>query len=147
MDKLFDIFRTTFGAILRTHFGTRWAQEGPRWAREDHLELQSTENQHLQKTLDDHTFFNFCVSPRPSKTASEGARAPKKHLDGSKTSERNLKMDSMFIICWTNFGTMLLCPGNLRTKIWWISRCVQRLFSVCIDFLHIAVSIFIPSHM
>ena len=35
-------------SYLGTHFGTRSAQEEPRWAQEDHQELQSTEKMHLQ---------------------------------------------------------------------------------------------------
>jgi hypothetical protein len=38
-----------FGVHLGTHFGTRSAQEEPRWAQEDHREVLKTENVHLHK--------------------------------------------------------------------------------------------------
>ena len=37
------------GIHFGSHFGTKSAQEEPKWAQEDHQEPQSTENLHLQK--------------------------------------------------------------------------------------------------
>ena len=45
----FESIWSHLGTHFGTHFGTRSAQEEPRWAQEDHQELQSTENLHLQK--------------------------------------------------------------------------------------------------
>ena len=45
-----------FGIHLGNCFGTRSAQEGPRWAQEDHQEVQNTENTQFAKTLKNKLF-------------------------------------------------------------------------------------------
>ena len=50
---LLDNFRfdlEPFGVLFEKYFGTKSAQEDPRWAQDDHREPQSTGNLHLQKT-------------------------------------------------------------------------------------------------
>ena len=46
LDQFLKIFWTTLGVILGIHFGSRLAQEGPRWAQERHLELRITKKLH-----------------------------------------------------------------------------------------------------
>ena len=47
------------GTHFGSHFGAKSAQEEPRWAQEDHQELQSTENLHLHKPLKTIGFSSF----------------------------------------------------------------------------------------
>ena len=51
-----------FGVHLGNCFGTRLAKEGPRWAQEDHQEVQNTEN---------ILFFKVFGGPRPSEAVQD----------------------------------------------------------------------------
>ena len=55
----FELIWSHLGSHFGSHDGTRSAQDEPRWAQEDHQELQSAENLHLQKPLETIVFQGF----------------------------------------------------------------------------------------
>ena len=76
---------SSFGTHFGIYFGTRSAQEEPRWVQEDHEELQSTENLHLQKLLKTICFsivFEVQCPPRQFlKTSEDPRRLPRGYFE------------------------------------------------------------------
>ena len=73
----FESIWSHLGTHFGDHFGTRSAQDEPRWAQENHQELQSTENRHVQKTWKTICFSRFLgLQGRP--------RQPLKTQEGSQ---------------------------------------------------------------
>jgi hypothetical protein len=98
LDQFLDTFWSTFGPILGSLFGTKWAQEGPRWALRGLLRASKSQKHAFAKTLKTLQFFMVFELPRPSKRRLKRSKGFKK-VDP--------KMEPILATFWTNFGALL----------------------------------------
>ena len=111
LDRFLDTFWNTLGAISGTHFGTRSAQEGPRWDQEGHQSFK-VPKPCICKILKHLHVFHCFWGRMPFKTAWEGPRrlprstrrAPKSRNNGSNNG---LYFDNFLDHFWHRLGSIV----------------------------------------